>query len=140
MHQPEKLTQMISLKEQSWTEAMSVTDRSQQVHQSQYHCSLGQTNLGRITGGSVHKISGTKQVIKIRGCRVDESHHHSPLIKLLVKQVFESSNKKQMMAVSFPKSDVKMYQGFSENFKNGSNNIAISQPMQRHRRCTMPDV
>ena len=45
----------------------------------------GQTNLGRITGGSV------------------------------------------------PKSDVKVYQDISENFKNGSNNIAISQPMKSSR-------
>ena len=46
---------------------ISVTSCSKQVHQSQHHRGVnGQTNLARITSGSIHKVRGTQQIITLR--------------------------------------------------------------------------
>ena len=51
---------------------------SKQVRQSQHSRGLqGQTHLGRIAGGSIHKIRGITQIITLRGGSVLESFYRS---------------------------------------------------------------
>ena len=79
MHHSVKLTQTISIMEQSWIKTLSMTNCSQQVHQSQHNRGRKvQTNLCRFTGGNTHQIRGIKQIITIRGGRVFEFLHRSP--------------------------------------------------------------
>ena len=76
--QPPKVIRMISIMEPSWIETISMTSYSKQFHQSQSHRGLsGQINLGSITGGSIHKVRGIKQIITFRAGRVHEFHHRS---------------------------------------------------------------
>ena len=72
-HQPAKVTNMISMTEHGW-----ISVSSKQVRQSQHSRGLkGQTHLGRIAVGSIHKIRGITQIITLRGGSVPESFYRS---------------------------------------------------------------
>ena len=74
MRQPAKVTQMIPIMEPSWIETISM-DRNDQRDQLfeigssvlTPSCPNDRTNLGRIAGGSIHKIRGIKQILTLRG-------------------------------------------------------------------------
>ena len=58
MHQPAKVTQMISVMEHFWIDAVSVANCARQVHQTQHNRGLeGQTILARIVGENSHNNS-----------------------------------------------------------------------------------
>ena len=79
VHQPAKVTQMISNMDPSRIESISVTYRSKQVHQLQHNHGLkDQANFGRIIVRSTDKIRGIKQIISLRGGSVPESFPRSP--------------------------------------------------------------
>ena len=74
-----KMIQMIPIMVPSWIGTVSVTNCSQQVHQSQHHRGFkGQTHLGRVIGVRTRKIGGIKQITMLRGGRSLGSFHRSP--------------------------------------------------------------